>query len=79
MEKRTSKGFRKGERIGSPVRPRLLTLKEASAMLGLSLWSVRERVWRGDIPVVRFPGGRKMFIDTADLEQFIERNKTTIR
>ena len=76
MGKRTSKGFRKGDRIGNP---RLLALKDAAQWLGLTTWAMRERIWAGDIPVVRFPGGRKMFIDTADLEQFIERNKTTIR
>ena len=40
---------------------------------------MRERIWAGDIPVVRFPGGRKQFIDTEDLEDFIQRNKMTIR
>jgi hypothetical protein len=61
------------------VTPRLLPLKEAARFLGLTTWSLREAVWRGDIPVVRFPGGRKMFVDTQDMEAFIERNKVTIR
>jgi len=39
---------------------------------------MRERIWAGDIPVVRFPGGRKMFIDVQDIEGFIERNKALI-
>jgi hypothetical protein len=38
---------------------------------------MRSRIWAGDIPVVRFPGGRKMYIDVRDIEQFIERNKMT--
>ena len=59
--------------------PRLLTLRKASDYLGLTVWALRERVWAGDIPVIRFPGGRKMFLDTQDLEAFIERNKVTIR
>ena len=57
--------------------PRLLTLKKAAEYLGLTVWSMRERIWAGDIPVVRFPGGRKMFIDVLDLEVFIQRNKET--
>ena len=57
--------------------PRLLTLKKAAEYLGLTVWSLRERIWAGDIPVVRFPGGRKMFVDTLDLEKFIQRNKET--
>jgi len=57
--------------------PRLLTLKKAAEFLGLTTWAMRERVWAGDIPVVRFPGGRKIYIDIRDIERFIERNKMT--
>lgn len=64
--------------ISSPLSPRLLLLKQAAEYLGLTTWAMRERVWNGDIPVVRFPGGRKMFLDVRDLERFIEQNKTTI-
>lgn len=66
------------QRITYPTVPRLLSLKDASSYLGLSLWGMRERVWAGDIPVVRFPGGRKMFIDVQDIEKFINNNKQTI-
>ena len=68
----------KAQRIGNPSGPRLLTLKGAAEWLGLTVWAMRERVWAGQIPVVRFDGGRKMYVDTADLETLIERNKTTI-
>ena len=71
-EKKTAQG------IPYPMPPRLLPLKDAADWIGLTVWGMRERVWAGDIPVVRFPGGRKMFIDVRDLEGFIERNKTTI-
>lgn len=65
------------------MRPRLLPLKAAAEYLGLTIWAMRERVWDGAIPVVRFrkPSGgwqRKMYIDTQDLESFIQKNKTTI-
>jgi hypothetical protein len=59
--------------------PRLLPLKDAAQWLGLTVWSLRERIWAGDIPVVRFPGGRKQFIDVQDLEDFVQKNKMTIR
>ena len=62
----------------NPIVPRLLPLKKAAEHIGLTLWSLREAVWRGDIPVVRVPGGRKQFIDRLDIEAFIERNKITI-
>lgn len=62
----------------NPPNPRLLPLKGAAKWLGLSIWALRERIWAGQIPVIRFPGGRKMFIDVKDLETFIEQNKSTI-
>jgi hypothetical protein len=55
-----------------------MPLKGAAEYLGLTVWGMRERIWAGDIPVVRFPGGRKMYVDVRDLESFIERNKVTI-
>ena len=57
--------------------PRLLPLKKGAEYLGLTVWAMRERVWSGDIPVVRFPQGRKMYVDVRDLEVFIQQNKTT--
>jgi hypothetical protein len=64
--------------ISNPMSPRLLPLKQAAEYIGLTVWGMRERIWAGDIPVVRFPGGRKMFIDVRDIEAFIKRNKETI-
>jgi excisionase family DNA binding protein len=72
------KGKKGGKSTQGITNPRLLPLKRAAEYLGLSLWSLRERIWAGDIPVVRFNGGRKMFIDTQDLEDFIARNKERI-
>jgi len=63
--------------ITYPMAPRLLPLKQAAEWLGLTVWAMRERIWAGDIPVVRFPGGRKQFIDTKDLEAFVQHNKMT--
>jgi hypothetical protein len=62
----------------NPHGPRLLPLKDAAAWLGLTVWAMRERIWAGQIPVVRFDGGRKMYIDTQDLESLIQENKTRI-
>ena len=57
---------------------RLLTIKQASEYLGLTTWAMRERVWNGDIPVVKFPNGRKQYIDREDLEAFIRDNKERV-
>lgn len=62
-------------KAGSPsssVR-RLLTLRDAAAILQVSVWSVREIIWRGDLPEVRI--GRCIRIDPADLDDYIARCK----
>ena len=80
MANRVNKKVTKEQRIHYPMpSPRLLPLKQAAEWLGLTVWGLRERIWSGDIPVVQFPGGRKQFIDTQDLEAFISNNKKTIR
>jgi excisionase family DNA binding protein len=68
---------KKAQWIQNPVRPRLLPLKKAAECLGVSDWTLRTFIWNGVIPYVRYPGGRKMFIDVADLDRFVERNKIT--
>lgn len=67
----------KVEKASAPG-PRLLSLKAASEYVGLSLWSLRELIWSGNLPVVRLPGGRKQFLDTQDLEAFIKNNKELV-
>jgi hypothetical protein len=37
---------------------------------------MRELIWAGSIPVVRVEGGRKIFLDIEDLNDFINKNKT---
>lgn len=72
VEKKPAKG------ISSRMDQRLLTLKQAAEYLGLTPWAMKERVWNGDIPVIRFPKGRKMYIDVQDIEGFIRANKERI-
>jgi predicted site-specific integrase-resolvase len=58
--------------------PRLLPLKKAADLLGLTVWALRERIWAGHIPVVQFPGGRKQYVDVRDLEGFIDSHKRVV-
>jgi hypothetical protein len=60
------------------MHPRLLPLKDAAGWIGLTVGALRERIWSGQIPVVQFPGGRKQYVDTKDLECFINQNKRAI-
>lgn len=60
---------------GSPPEKRLYSVKEAAGYLGLSPWTVRETIWRGELPSVR--AGRRVLLDLRDLDAFVERNKRT--
>lgn len=53
---------------------RLLSLKTGAApYLGISYWSLRALIERGEIPIVRM--GRRILVDIEDLNSWIERNK----
>lgn len=71
------KAEKTGQRTNNPL-PRLMTLKQASDYLGLTMWALRERIWGGQLPVLQFPGGRKQYLDRNDLESFIQKNKRII-
>jgi hypothetical protein len=58
-----------------PLPKRLYSLPEAAHYLGRTLWSMRELIWKGSIPIVR--EGKRIFVDVNDLNLYIERNKTT--
>jgi len=59
----------------NPMHKRLYTLPEAAKYLGRTLWSMRELVWAGKIPIVK--DGKRIFIDFNDLESYISKNKMT--
>ena len=86
MAKRPGIKYKDSNGIGSPEQrtkgqmlPRLLPLKDAATYMGLTVWAIRERVWNGDLPVVQFPNGRKQFIDTQDIEDFIMKSKRILK
>ncbi len=64
-------------RPANNIQPRLLTLPDAAAYLGRSVFSLRTLIWSGELAVVQHPGGRKMWVDRLDLDRFIECNKVT--
>jgi excisionase family DNA binding protein len=43
---------------GATIAPRLLTLKQGAAYVGVSYWTLRDLVLNGTIPAVRVPSGR---------------------
>jgi excisionase family DNA binding protein len=73
-----------------PGWPRLLSVDQAAAYLGLSFWTFRELVNAGDVPAVRVPRPntprmreqralsdtiRRLLIDRSDLDALVERWK----
>ena len=59
----------------APADVRLLTLKQAEAYSGISIWTLRDLIAAGDLPVVRPPGLRRLWLDRKDLDRAIERWK----
>ena len=56
-----------------PVRERLFSVREAGRSLSLSHWTLREMIWRGELPEVRI--GRRLLVDKRDLDELIQRNR----
>ena len=77
--KKKNRAVENDKGIVNPLAKRLYTLKEAAQYLGRSVWSVRELIWGGEIPIVRGDGNRKIFLDIKDLDEYVRRNKSTYR
>lgn len=73
---RPNQPVQRSHEISNPKQKRLYTLKEAAEYLGRSRWGMRKLIWAGRIPVVRTEGGRKIFLDIEDLNDFINQNKS---
>ena len=52
----------------------LLTLTEAAERLHIGKTRLWEMTAKGDLPVVRLPGGRLIRVQESDLQRFIERH-----
>ena len=55
-----------------PVK-RLFSIKELVKIIGATEWFWRTQIWDGQLPYVQV--GRKMLIDSRDVEAFIQRHK----
>jgi hypothetical protein len=54
-------------------RKRLYSIKELVVEIGATEWFWRSQIWDGQLPYVQV--GRKMFVDSIDIENFIQKNK----
>jgi excisionase family DNA binding protein len=54
------------------IAPRMLTVKQAAAYINGTVWTIRELIWSGELPVIKRKG---YLIDKADLDAWIDRTK----
>ena len=52
---------------------RLLDMNSAGQYVGLSYWTIRAMIFRGEIPFIR--AGRRILVDIRDLDAWVEANK----
>ena len=52
---------------------RLLSQADAATYLGISYWTLRDLVFRRELPFVRI--GRRVLVDRLDLEAYLDRSK----
>ena len=71
-----SKGSPRATRTSNPQGPRLLSIKQACQYSGLTDWCLRNLVWQGKLPFVRF-GEKKIFVERTDLDALIDYSKET--
>ena len=55
---------------------RLLSLKDAAKLSGISIWTLRDLIADGQLRAVQPPGIRRVWIDRRDLDKAIEAWKS---
>jgi len=58
-----------------PSTARLLSVRQASAYLGLSTWTVRDLIGRGSLRRVVIPGVRRLLLDRVELDDLVSRGR----
>jgi len=52
---------------------RLYSIKDLVRLIGVTEWFWRSQIWDGKLPFVQV--GRKLLIDSKDIETFIQKHK----
>ena len=52
---------------------RLLSQQDAASYLGISYWTIRDLVFRRELPFVKI--GRRILVDRMDLDAYLDRSK----
>jgi len=64
----------KNHQEATPGQPRLLTIAGAAQYLSTTVWQIRTLGWERRIPIIKL--GNRYLFDRADLDRFIENQKT---
>lgn len=72
-ESSNGKGFQGSTSDHKTVAPRLFSLNRSAEYLGVSYWTVRDYIFRGELPSVKL--GRRVLIDVRDLDALIAKYK----
>jgi len=73
LQNKERQGSMKAQGIYNPVRKRLLDIKDAGEYLSRSVWGIRELMYKGVLPYVKFD--RRIYFDIHDLDKVIEQYK----
>jgi hypothetical protein len=57
------------------VQPRLIGIRAAAAYLGCTIWAARSLAWGRAVPSLKI--GNRVLFDKADLDRYVESQKTT--
>ena len=55
------------------LKKRLYSIKDIVQLIGVTEWFWRTQIWSGELPFVQV--GRKILIDSHDIEKFIKKHK----
>lgn len=73
IESRASRSWKRKRPQDPQPGQRLLDVHQAGVFLGVSPWTARNLIWRGDLPHVKV--GRLIRVDLRDLEAYITKNR----
>ena len=71
VTKRRERGMERALEYG--LAPRALDVRQAAKYLGVTVWLIRNLIWRGELPAVL--AGKRFIIDRHDLDLWLERQK----
>ncbi len=70
-ESRRNKGLETSESDHKSVAPRLFSLNRSAEYLGVSYWTIRDYIFRVELPSVKL--GRRVLVDVRDLDALVDK------